>query len=116
MLLLQGNSTGISSERSAKTVRGLYNVVSVYLSGDREGARRKLRKEFQTPGRVPILVSRGLRAGRRSAARAPHQEEHGHREDDRCSRGHRQVHVARRGPPPLGLGGLDLLYRYNVGP
>jgi hypothetical protein len=28
----------------ALTVRGLYNVVSVYLSGDREGARRKLRK------------------------------------------------------------------------
>ncbi|MFP3172827.1 MAG: hypothetical protein RXQ79_07265, partial [Acidilobus sp.] len=27
---------------------GLYNVVSVYLSGDREGARRKLRKEFQS--------------------------------------------------------------------
>jgi len=47
----------------ALTVRGLYNVVSVYLSGNREGARRKLRKEFQTPGRIPILVSRGSGRG-----------------------------------------------------
>jgi 3,4-dihydroxy-2-butanone 4-phosphate synthase (EC 4.1.2.-) len=53
--------TGISDEDRAKTVRELYNVVSIYLSGDREGARRKFREEFQAPGHVPILASRGLR-------------------------------------------------------
>ncbi|MFP3492486.1 MAG: 3,4-dihydroxy-2-butanone-4-phosphate synthase [Vulcanisaeta sp.] len=56
--------TGISDEDRAKTVRELYNVVSIYLSGDREGARRKFREEFQAPGHVPILASRGLKARR----------------------------------------------------
>ena len=56
--------TGISDEDRAKTARELYNVVSIYLSGDREGARRKFREEFQAPGHVPILASRGLKARR----------------------------------------------------
>ncbi|MGC9072112.1 MAG: 3,4-dihydroxy-2-butanone-4-phosphate synthase [Acidilobus sp.] len=56
--------TGISDEDRSKTVRELHRVVSRYLKGDADGARRKFQEEFQAPGHVPVLASRGLRQRR----------------------------------------------------
>ncbi len=56
--------TGISDLDRARTVAELYKVVKMYVSGDREGAIRKFRSEFQAPGHVPVLASRGLRLRR----------------------------------------------------
>ncbi len=52
--------TGISDEDRAKTVRELYNVVLTYVRGDVDSAKRKFMEEFQAPGHVPVLASRGL--------------------------------------------------------
>lgn len=52
--------TGISDEDRSKTVKELYGVVHMYVRGDVEGARRKFAEEFQAPGHVPVLASRGL--------------------------------------------------------
>ncbi|ADL18559.1 3,4-dihydroxy-2-butanone 4-phosphate synthase [Acidilobus saccharovorans 345-15] len=56
--------TGISDVDRSRTVRELYEVVKMFVSGDREGARRKFLGEFQAPGHVPLLASRGLRSRR----------------------------------------------------
>ncbi|MFP3312668.1 MAG: 3,4-dihydroxy-2-butanone-4-phosphate synthase [Acidilobus sp.] len=56
--------TGISDIDRSTTVRELYEVVKAFLKGDREGARRKFLNEFQAPGHVPLLASRGLKARR----------------------------------------------------
>lgn len=52
--------TGVSDDDRAKTIRQLHEVTSMYLSGDREGARKKFVEEFQAPGHVPLLAARSL--------------------------------------------------------
>ncbi len=56
--------TGISDEDRSKTVRELFDVVRMHVRGDVEGARRKFLDEFQAPGHVPVLASRGLKQRR----------------------------------------------------
>ena len=53
--------TGISDVDRSKTVAELYKVVKLFVEGRREEAVAKFRNEFQAPGHVPILASRGLR-------------------------------------------------------
>ena len=53
--------TGISDMDRSKTITQLYEVVKLFVNGDPEGARRKFIGEFQAPGHVPLLASRGLK-------------------------------------------------------
>ncbi len=52
--------TGITDIDRSTTIKELSNTVSLYVSGDISGAKRKFLEEFQAPGHVPILASRGL--------------------------------------------------------
>jgi 3,4-dihydroxy 2-butanone 4-phosphate synthase len=51
--------TGISDEDRSRTLLELDRVVSLLVGGHREEAVSKFRSEFQAPGHVPILATRG---------------------------------------------------------
>jgi len=59
-----GVRTGISDEDRGTTIRGLDRVVETYFSRGRDAALQLFLEEFQAPGHVPILASRGLAARR----------------------------------------------------
>jgi len=52
--------TGVTDEDRALTVARLHEVVRMAWRGDAKGARRVFEEEFQAPGHVAFLASRGL--------------------------------------------------------
>ncbi len=59
-----GVRTGISDEDRSLTIRMMDRVVEKYYSEGPGSAREFFLENFQAPGHVPILASRGLRARR----------------------------------------------------
>jgi 3,4-dihydroxy 2-butanone 4-phosphate synthase len=52
--------TGVTDEDRALTISGLHRVVRAAWRGDTDEARRIFEEEFQAPGHVAFLASRGL--------------------------------------------------------
>ncbi|MEB2836513.1 MAG: 3,4-dihydroxy-2-butanone-4-phosphate synthase [Desulfurococcales archaeon] len=56
--------TGITDSDRAVTVSKLHEVTRLVLAGEKERARLMFRREFQSPGHVPLLAARPLRERR----------------------------------------------------